>query len=574
LSRAAIPDGVGSLGGPGSSAVLVGLLGSLGIGAAFGGFFGCGKHASETARASNAETRPAGLEGDERIAFLLAPCTRPDPFLADTSDLLPVLVSKLEKGQLDPMRGAKEQLVALGDAALPELRRFCARVRADPTLSIPYLNALAVVSAMETHAGRDLLAAGLEHPQDTIRIQAADGLSRHAAAEDYDTLATLAAVASPDVLRAVGPALATADRARYEDAYAAALGTPAASGPLWEGAAKRLADTKRPEILAKFKEAYPRADGPTRAFLAAAVAASGDEAALASLRGNLKDENSTTRKLAIQALDRIGLVAEAAPLLSEDRDETVRGMVAQAIAALPPTVQTAAWLHKGMLDRAKNVRQICLTALASRGDASARETGLSMFEGGRVDFEQAMTALRDAWTKDPEFSARTFELLVRLRTGEAGGLRVDAPSVDRAIAQLPIVDATRFLYDAAKTTREEIDGYPAHRWFLIQAANTGAGGRAWLRDRWSEESDPTWRVDIAVACAADRDESSLEFLLKVVDDERTTPLEILHAANLLVHQGPASVVAPRLKRVALRIDDARVRPALNCMLWQWYGEGP
>jgi hypothetical protein len=31
-------------------------------------------------------------------------------------------------------------------------------------------------------------------------------------------------------------------------------------------------------------------------------------------------------------------------------------------------------------------------------------------------------------------------------------------------------------------------------------------------------------------------------------------------------------VAPILKRVALRIDDARVRPALNCLLWTWYGK--
>lgn len=560
-----------------------GLLGLLGLAAACGTWLACDRASkpAPSSAAKEAAPRPAGLAGDERIAFLLAPCAQPEPFLADTTELLPVLVSKLEKGQLDPLRGAKEQLVALGDAALPEIRRFCARVRSDPNLSIPYLNALAVVTAMETHAGRDLLAAGLEHPQDTVRIQAADGLARHAAPEDYDTLATLAAVASPDVLRAIGPALATADRTRYEDAYASVLASTSApssasspaGGPLFVDAAKRLVDTKRPEILAKFKEAYPRCEGSMRAYLAAAVAASGDPTALATLRGDLKDEDPATRRIAIQALEAIGLSLEAAPLLSEDRDETVRGMVAQAIAALPPSVATAGWLHKGMLDRARTVRQICLTALASRGDASARELGLSLFEGGRVDFELAMNALRDAWTKDTAFAAQSFELLARLRSGEAGGLRVDAPSVDRAIAQLPILDATRFLYELAKGTPGEIDGIEAHRWFLIQAVNTGAGGRAWLRDRWSEESDPLWRVDIVAACAADRDASSVEFLLKVVEDERTTPLEVLHAANLLVHQGQAAVVAPRLKRVALRIEDARVRPALDCMLWRWYGEG-
>ena len=536
----------------------------------------CGREPAPKAapRAGDATGGGGGLADDERLRFLLGPCTRPDPFLEDTTDMVPVLVSKLEKSQLDPLRGAKEELVELGDAALPELRRFCQRVRSDREASVPYLNALAVVTAMETHAGHDLLVAGLEHPQDVVRIQAAEGLGRHATAEDFDRLATLAAVASSDVLRSLGTALATADRARYEDAYAAALAEGKDGSPLWDGAAKRLVDTKRPEILERFRAAYPRGEGETRAYLAAAVAASGDAAALEALRGDLRDENAATRKLAVAALEKVGLASEAAPLLSEDKDETVRGMVAQAIAALPPSVETAALLHKGMLDRAKNVRQISISALAARGDGAARDLGLSMFEGGRVDFEQAITALRDAWKKDPEFAARTLELLVRLRTGEAGGLRVDAPSVDRAIAQLPIVDAARFLYDQAKRSTGLLDGIAAHRWFLIQASNTGPAGRAWLRDRWSEETDPTWRVDVAAACAADRDATSLEFLLRVVDDERTTPLEILHAANLLVHQGPAAVVAPRLKRVALRIDDPKVRPALNCLLWQWYGEGP
>jgi hypothetical protein len=514
-----------------------------------------------------------GLATDDRIQFLLPPCARQDPFLADTADIVPALVSKLERAQLDPLRGAKEELVKLGDAALPELRRLCQRARSDPALSVPYLNALAVVSAMETHAGRDLLAAGLEHPQETVRIQAAEGLGRHAAADDYDRLAALASVATPEVQRSIGPALATADRARYEEAFVAALAESRESALVWDGAPKRLVDTTRPETLARFREAYPGKDGETRAYLAAAVAASGDAEALEALRKDLRDENSATRKYAIQALARVGLAREAAGLLSDDKDETVRGMVAQALAALPPSVESAAWLSKGLLDRAKNVRQICLAALAERGDASAQDLGLSMFEGGRADFEQAITALRPAWIRNPEFAVRTFEHLVRLRTGEAGGLRVDAQSVDRAIAQLPIPEATRFLYDAAKRTPGPLDGVSAHRWFLIQAANTGAAGRAWLRERWGEEADPAWRVDITTACAADRDASSLEFLLRVVDDEKATPLEILHAANLLVHQGPADVVAPRLKRVALRIEDARVRPALNCLLWEWYGDG-
>ena len=44
----------------------------------------------------------------------------------------------------------------------------------------------------------------------------------------------------------------------------------------------------------------------------------------------------------------------------------------------------------------------------------------------------------------------------------------------------------------------------------------------------------------------------------------------LYAADRLVRIGPASVVAPTLKRVTLRVEDPTVRPALQCLLWTAY----
>jgi hypothetical protein len=107
----------------------------------------------------------------------------------------------------------------------------------------------------------------------------------------------------------------------------------------------------------------------------------------------------------------------------------------------------------------------------------------------------------------------------------------------------------------------------------MQAGNTCAEGRALLRELWEEEEDPTWRVDLVAASSFEKDEPSRQFLLHVLDQERTTPLEMLHAANLLVHHGPTSVVAPRLKRAVLRVNDPVVRPALNCLMHEWYGVG-
>ena len=140
-----------------------------------------------------------------------------------------------------------------------------------------------------------------------------------------------------------------------------------------------------------------------------------------------------------------------------------------------------------------------------------------------------------------------------------------------AVAQVPLAEAARLLLERARSTPGEVLGMPAHRWYVLQAGNTGPAGRAFLREIWATEPDPARRVDIAVACAFDRSDVTRAFLASIVSGERATPLEVLHAADLLVHKGPAFEVAPLLKRVALATSDARVRPALDCLLRTWYG---
>jgi hypothetical protein len=545
-----------------SATAIAGLSGTLGA--------GCWK---PKAPAADASGPAADLARDDRIAWLLAPCSHPEPFLADTGDPVAILVSKLSRGQLDPLRQAKSELAGLGEAALPELRRLCERSFRAPEGAVPLLNALSVLGAMDSDAGHDLLVEGLAEAQDTVRIEAIRGLTRHAVPADYDRLMAILPLSTPDVQRTIGAALATADPERYEDDFATWLEGPREGPDLWVGAPERVATARRPAILARFRAIYPGASGAIRAYLAAAVAASGDEAALEALRADLKDEHAVRRALAADALASVGEAVEAAPLLVEDRDETIRASVASALAALPPAPETAAWLRKGLRDRVRAVRQVCLAALARAGDGEARDAGLAMLEGDRGDLESAMSALREAWAADPAYAARALYVLVRLRTGAQQPVRVDPTALDRAIAQLPLVAAAQRLYECARTTRGEIDGMPAHRWYLMQAGNTGAAGRTWLRERWDEETDPSRRVDLVMAGSYDRDAASREFLLRVAESDRSTPPEVLYAANLSVHQGPTAIVAPRLKRVALRIADARVRPAINCLLWQWYGEG-
>ena len=57
-------------------------------------------------------------------------------------------------------------------------------------------------------------------------------------------------------------------------------------------------------------------------------------------------------------------------------------------------------------------------------------------------------------------------------------------------------------------------------------------------------------------------------------DERSTPYEVLYAAGRLVRLGPAAEQAPFLKRaVYFENTHEKVRPALQCLLWSWYGGG-
>jgi HEAT repeat protein len=479
-------------------------------------------------------------------------------------------VSKIGSGQLDPMRLAKSELAAMGEAALPELRRFCEARFSDPGAAASLLNGLAVLGAMKTDAVREVLLTALGHPQDTVRIEAVRGLAVHAAPEDYDRIAALIPISTPTALTEIGAALAHADRARAEDQYVAWLAEPREPASLWIGAAERFCDTDRPEILARFRELAPRLQGEDQAYLMAGLARHGDDAALGVLRSALAEGERDQRLAAARALERVGLTSEITSLLASDRDEGVRGLAARAIAQLPRSPATDALLRKGTLDRAPSVRLACLRTLADRGDPEAFDQAMTMLEGSRNELEQALQVLRSPWEKDKELAARGFALLDGLRSGAIQPVRVQPATLDRAIAQVPLVEAARALYDRGRTTPGEIDSIPAHRWYLLQAGNTGPEGRAWLRERWAEELDPGWRIDIVAASAYEKDEASRTFLLEVLDDERTTPLELLHAANLLAHHGPTATIAPRLKRAALRVADPRVRPALNCLLNQWY----
>jgi hypothetical protein len=312
-----------------------------------------------------------------------------------------------------------------------------------------------------------------------------------------------------------------------------------------------ICDTTRADVLDAFRRAYPEAFAEDQVFMAAAVARSGDLDAKAKLQSWLTGEDHTRRNVAAQAMVRVGLTADLAPRLREEPDDAIRELVAQAIGALPSTKETRGWLAGGLSDRARGVRLTCMAALVKVKDDAASHAALELLKGETMDLESGVRVLRQAWSDDPALAERAFEILRGLRAGDIQPVRVLPLALDRAISQLPLEAAARFLYELACTTPGDIGGLRAHRWYLLQAGNTEPAGWSFLRAQWDHESDPARRMDIVL--------------------NRLPPILHFYAASLVVLRVLAGDAVPLLKRVALRVEDPAVRPALNCILWEWYG---
>src|SRR6478752_3652790 len=110
-------------------------------------FAGCGRDQPAPAKKAPVANAPAAPSGwsDDRIAQWTSGCAHTEPFLADTSDPIPILVSKLVAGELDPQREAREELMQYGAAAVPELRRLFEADFQEPFLSQRVQNIIEVL---------------------------------------------------------------------------------------------------------------------------------------------------------------------------------------------------------------------------------------------------------------------------------------------------------------------------------------------------------------------------------------------------------------------------------------------
>lgn len=510
------------------------------------------------------------LARDDRLGHLVGGCVRSEPFLADTSDLVPVLVQKLSSGQLDPLRQAKEELVAAGPAILPELRRAFDAVFAQPMAAGRLQNMLVVAGLMESDEGRDLLLRGLEHPEESVRAAAVRQLARHARPEDYARLVPLLQYARAGTVEDLIQTLVVADRAQFARDAIPWIQEPLAQ-PLLEKVIGHLDSVVDPQWEAAARAHWKGAAGEVRLHLAAVAARAGDEEARAELMQALVDPANEVRSLVGRAVDAAGIGEEALEILRLDPDPGVRAWAIGRIAASPPTARTHDQLRAALDDASLLVYEAAFATLIARGDLLARDRALEFLGGPKESVEVAMRSMRPRLAFDEALARTVYERLRELLEGTGGPRMTDERALERAMGIVPLREAAQFLVERGRLATEPISGLAPHRFYAQIAGNAGPAGREWLRSQWDVESDPARRMDLTMAGVFEATPAARDFLLRVLDAERSTPAEKLQAADLLAKMGPASVVAGPIKRAALRISDPVVRPAFNCLLWTWYG---
>ena len=532
---------------------------------------GCSEPSAPPAQTS-AAAKEALLREDDRIAPLLVPCERYEHYDRDTSDLVPVLVGKLERGDREVLSRTTEELGRMGERATAELRRAVERWSQERNDVGPLKNALSALTLQGSDEARDALWLGLSHPFEAIRGQATRGLAMGTGrAEDFDRLQSRLwlerGVLQLDTVRA----LSAADPTRF---VTLALSWVEERHPLSNERTvlQLLARHASGDQVERALALAPDASAQARPFLAAPAAQKGHEEARRILLSELSHEQLERRGNTMGALDAADDWRLALVPLRSDPDPQIRQLALPLVArhaALEPSARDG--LRRLFDDPSKELAAFALAVLVDLGDEEAIERALVALDGSLAAQGPLLLALRQSMRNQDGLAQR-----VETRLTARLALERNLPLVERArtlqaLAQVPRASAARTVLDeiATEPAEQTLDGIELHRWATLQAANTGVAGRGVLVERLADERHPIRRLNLIWAIAAEPDALARETLFARAEDEDAHELERLYAAYLLCRMGPAEEVAPRLKRVALRLE-SEARWKLNCMLWAWY----
>jgi hypothetical protein len=539
--------------------------GMLGL---FASACGCAHENSATTTTPNADA----LRGDRRVAELLVGCLQSEFYDRDLSDPVPLLLEKLERARPDPLKRAKEELGLLGTKVFPALANAFHSDYSDPMRSAFLENVIDALAFNATDESHELLLEALQHPQESARSKALDGLQRHPHAQDFDLLVERLSIESREMRRQSVAVLYACDHARAEDFFLDALAR-GEERDLWLAAAPELSSC-RVEAVARCAALFPSLGENLAPYVAAGAARHGEASALAFLRAEVRTNDVQRRLTAVNALQRAGMVDELGAILLDEALPEIRAIAVSAIGAAEPTEQRRDWLRAVLSDPSEVVQGAALTALCAQNDPEGLARALAQLDGHPGLLQAALLALRAPIRADLALAQNAYERLLQRHALEEHRPLSQRAATFKAFGQMPLRAAAELLHGLGVAAGDElIESLRAHDWLMIQASNTDLAGRGYLVEALRQERDPLRRIDLIDAIGSSRDDLARTSLLALVEQEAQSPLERLFAANALIRVGPSWEVAPRLKRVAFAMSspaESEARTALQCLLWYWY----
>ena len=548
-----------------------GMIGMVGAVLVLGAIVWAGLRSS-AGEAPEVLTLEERYQQDERVDPLLYNSPFKRTFDAQVAYMVPLWVSKLEHGTKEPLRQAKKELGVAGATAVPELTNLWDEISgsADGKWRTGVLeNILQACNNMSGPEALPLLRKALGHAAGSVRLAALPALATHGDASDYDLVAIwLPVLGSGDIKSEYTTTMKALDPSRFNDDVISWFRS-GQHPEVWPYLALDAADCRDPEQAKEFKSLAPLRDDKFVPFLMAPSAALGDYDALQELLTRLNHERPGTRQFAIQALGAIGMTEALAPLI-HDEHAGVRRLVVQELVDNPSETGSE-YLRDATKDLDPSVRKTALKELVLRGHELTVAEALTMLEGSLSERTLAIDALRHAWDVNPGSAERAYASLLSVWQREELDPRARM-SVLESLSHVQLEESAAFLMDFGRQYEGLLKGRTAHRLVCGMLWNTGTPGRDLMREALKTETDPFRRLDLIEFIWQDHSVASREALLGVLLDESRSPYERLYAADRLARIGPAEVVAPALKRVYTQNTHREVRPAMQTLLWTWYGQ--
>lgn len=544
-------------------------------------FFGCG--VEEPGAGSQGELTAdveveALLMGDYRIQAIFNECDRDTYYEADTSDPVGLLLPKLYAGRGAPLARAIEDLGRLGDTALPRLSALLAEQRNDPQRSGSIQNTIAALSHSTSSGAVDPLVGVLDHPQSLVRVAALRALKRHQPGpQHYERFESLLYLGQGQELTLAVELMFASDPERAGAQFVEWLEEDK-FGSLEESLAQTVALSESDAVWAAALAIRDGALPRTKIWLDAGRAMRGDAAGALEFDAELADERPQFRGAALRAAIGTQAWERVAAMASNDPDV---GLRSQAVSALgvaltddDPAIRDLAYATlRRCLDGADpTTSQQARVLLLLQDDGEAVERTLAMLDGTPQELSAVLPTLRMAMQGSDRLAVRVEERVLERLDAEASLPMGKRLASYQALGLVPRASATERLLDEGRRAEDEgilLSGRRAFEWMTVHASNTGLEGRRAMYAALGDEENPLRRIDLIQAVASTRDELASEMLTEVVEDESLAGLERAYAASLLLNQGPVEDVAPRLERVALRLD-SQARRAIQCLLHYWY----